>query len=98
MIVTLSDDAERDLRDGIAFYDQHGREVGGYFLDSITADLRSLCVLGGVHAKRYGFHCMGAKRFPYAVYYFVAGDIVSVVAILDERRDPDWIERRLKRG
>lgn len=77
---------------------QHGSEVGDYFLDSIGADLRSLSVLGGVHAKRYGYYCMGAKRFPYAIYYFAVGDVVSVVAILDERRDPNWIEQRLKRG
>jgi hypothetical protein len=63
VIVKLSDDAEQDLLDGIAFYDQHGRQVGDYFLDSITADLRSLCILGGVHAKRYGYHCMGAKWY-----------------------------------
>lgn len=98
MIVKLSDDAERDLLDGLAFYDQHGREVGDYFLDSVTANLRSLCVLGGVHAKRHGYHCMCAKRFPYAIYYFVVGDVVSIVAILDERRDPDWVEQRLGRG
>ena len=61
------------------------------------ADLRSLGVMGGVYAKRYGFHCMSAKRFPYAVYYFVVGELVSIVAILDERRDPNWIEWRLKR-
>ena len=41
---------------------------------------------------------MPAKRFPYAVYYYLASDEVLVVAILDERRDPDWIKRRLDRG
>jgi plasmid stabilization system protein ParE len=95
LIVKLSDDAEQDLLDGVAFYDQQGSEVGDYFLDSMTSDLRSLSVLGGVHAKRYGYHCMGAKRFPYAVYYFILDEIVSIVAILDERRDPDWIKQRL---
>lgn len=95
MIVKLSDDAEQDLLDGVDFYDQQGSEVGDYFLDSMTSDLRSLSVLGGVHAKRYGYDCMGAKRFPYAVYYFILEEIVSVVAILDEIRDPDWIKQRL---
>ena len=83
---------------GVAFYDHQGSDVGDYFLDSITSDLRSLSVVGGVHAQRYGYHCMSAKRFPYAVYYFVDCEVVHVVAILDERRDPDWIERRLERG
>lgn len=41
---------------------------------------------------------MPAKRFPFAIYYAVSNDTVYVVAILDERRDPEWIRRRLERG
>ena len=55
-------------------------------------------MLGGMHEKRFGYHCMPAKRFPYAVYYYIGKNEVLVVAILDERRDPDWIQRRLERG
>ncbi len=98
MIVQISDDAERDLLDGIAFYDRHGRDVGTHFFDSLTDDLRSLSVLGGVHAVRYGYHCVGSKRFPFAIHYIVEGDDLLVVAILDERRDPQWIARRFNRG
>lgn len=98
MIIRLSDDAERDLVDGIAFYNQHGRDVATYFLDSLMDDLRSLSVVGGVHGKRYGYHCMGAKRFPFAIYHIVEGSAILVLAILDERRDPEWIARRLQRG
>jgi len=98
MIVQISDDAESDLADGVAFYDQHGLEVGDHFRDSILADLQSLSVFGGVHSKRFGYHCMAAKRFPYAIYYLANETTVFVVAILDERRDPEWIRRRLARG
>lgn len=55
MIVQLSDAAERDLIDGIAFYDDGDRRAGDYFLTSMQADLRSLEYLGGVHAKRHGY-------------------------------------------
>jgi hypothetical protein len=41
---------------------------------------------------------MAAKRFPYAIYYTVEGATVSVVAVLDERRDPEWVKSRLLRG
>ena len=98
MIVRLSDDAERDLLDGIAFYDQHGWDVGTHFFDSLMDDLRSLSVVGGMHAKRYGYHCVASKRFPFAIYYIVDGSEILVVGILDERRDPQWIARRLDRG
>ena len=98
MIVELADDAERDLIDGVAFYDSSDRRAGDYFLESITTDLRSLALLGGVHSKRLGYHCMCASRFPFAIYYFVEGTTIKVVAILDERRDPDWIQDRLRNG
>ena len=98
MIVQLSDDAERDLLDGIAFYDASDRPAGDYFFESLTADVRSLALLGGVHSMRHGYHCMSASRFPYAVYYEVRSDAVLVVAILDERRDPEWIADRLRNG
>ncbi|TWT72654.1 type II toxin-antitoxin system RelE/ParE family toxin [Crateriforma conspicua] len=98
MIVQLSDDAERDLLAGIVFYDANDRPAGDYFFESLTADLRSLAVLGGVHSMRHDYHCMSASRFPYAVYYEVRSDVVLVVAILDERRNPDWIAERLRNG
>lgn len=67
MIVLISDDAEMDLADGVAFYDQHGTEIGDHFSNSLLADIQSLSVVGGVHGKRFGYHCMAANRFPYAI-------------------------------
>lgn len=98
MIVLISDDAEIDIADGVAFYDQHGSEVGDYFCNSLLADVKSLSVVGGIHSQRFGYYCMGAKRFPYVIYYTIDETTVFVVAILDERRDPKWIQRRLTRG
>ena len=97
MIVRISDDAEVDLAAGAAFYDQHGPDVGDHFCDSLLTDIDSLSVIGGVHSKRFGFHCMATKRFPYAIYYTMDAETVSVIAVLDERRDPKWIQQRLDR-
>ena len=98
MIVRLSDDAELDLLRGLAFYDSAGGNVGDHFLDSLTANVRSLSSLGGVHSKRFGYHCMCASRFPFAIYYTIEGDTVLVMAILDERRNLKSIADRLKNG
>lgn len=98
MIVMISDDAEVDLVDGVAFYDQHGLEIGDHFCNSLLEDVQSLSVVGGVHSQRFGYYCKAAKRFPYAIYYTIDETTVFVVAILDERRDPNWIKRRLARG
>lgn len=98
MIVLVSRDAENDIVNAIAFYDSSGLNVGNYFLLSIMADLQSLSLFGGIHSKRSGYHCMAAKRFPFAIYYSLIDDTVYVIAILDERRGPAWINRRLGRG
>jgi hypothetical protein len=38
---------------------------------------------------------MLAKRFPFAVYYLIENETIDVYAILDCRRDPEWIVKRL---
>ncbi|QDV71268.1 hypothetical protein Poly24_50030 [Rosistilla carotiformis] len=98
MNVQLSGEAERDLLNGVAFYDGGDRHAGDHFLESLTTDLRSLSFLGGVHAMRHGYHCMSASRFPFAIYYAVDSGSIFVIAILDERRDPGWIANRLQLG
>ena len=55
-----------DLREGKKFYDEKEKGVGGYFWDSLIADIESLLIYGGIHNKHSGFFRMFAKRFPYA--------------------------------
>jgi hypothetical protein len=42
-----------------------------------------------------GFCQMLVKRFPFAVYYLHEGQVIEIYAILDCRRDPEWIVKRL---
>ena len=39
---------------------------------------------------------MLSKRFPLGIYYEVEDEVVYVYAILDLRRDPLWIQKRLQ--
>jgi len=94
--VILIKEVANDLKDGKFFYDQREAGVGDYFWDSLIADIESLVIYAGIHNKRYGLHRMLAKRFPYALYYEIKGDIAYVVAVLPMRRDPLWIKRKLK--
>jgi len=60
------------------------------------ADVESLHIHAGVHAVYFGkYHRLLTKRFPYSVYYRIEGDEILVYAILDNRRDPEWIRKRL---
>jgi len=53
--------------------------------------------------RRYGYHRMLIKRFPFAAYYEIYGSVARVVAILNMRRNPKSIralltERRSQSG
>jgi hypothetical protein len=87
--------AREDFLDGFRFYEGQAEGVGRYFIDSLMADIESLYLYAGVHAKQYGYYQMRARRFPFAIYYRVEGDKILVHAVLDCRRDPAWIRKRL---
>ena len=85
-----------DLDRGRKFYARQGKSVGDYFLDSLFSDIDSLEIYAGVHARDYGFHRLLSKRFPYAVYYKVDGDVCSVFRALDCRQEPGKTADALK--
>jgi len=89
--------AAGDLRAGKSFYNAAEWGVGDYFRNSLIADINSLVLKAGIHPVKHGFHRMLASRFPYAIYYTIKGDTAQVAAVLDMRRDPEWIEKQLKK-
>ena len=95
MNVRILDEAKQDLLDGYRFYERQSEGLGDYFLDSLSADIDSLQIYGGIHAWEFGYHRLLATRFPFAVYYKIENDVVRVYAVLDCRRDPAWIRQRL---
>ena len=96
MTVQLLDEAEADLIGGFHFYEKQGQGLGDYFLDSLSADVESLLLYAGIHEKHFGYYRMLAHRFPFAIYYLIAGDTIEVYAVLDCRRNPLWIRKRLE--
>ncbi|HLA85531.1 MAG TPA: type II toxin-antitoxin system RelE/ParE family toxin [Thermoguttaceae bacterium] len=95
MKIEILDRAKQDFLDGFRFYENQSEGVGRYFLDSVMADIESLSLYAGVHAKQFGYHRMLARRFPFAVYYRMESNAIRVYAVLDCRRNPTWIEKRL---
>jgi hypothetical protein len=88
--------ALEDLDRGFEFYEQRSQGLGQYFEDSIFSDIASLSLYAGIHRKVHGFHRLLASRFPFAIYYDVVDSEARVRAILDCRRNPNWIRKRLK--
>jgi plasmid stabilization system protein ParE len=95
MRVELRVEARRDLVNAAAFYEDQQAGLGDYFIDALFTDLESLESQAGIHEVVYGLHRRLSARFPFAIYYRVADPVIDVVAILDCRRDPDTIARRL---
>ena len=94
MRVRILPSAKRDLRRGIRFYEMQENGLGGYFLDSVSADIDSLQLLAGIHPMRRDHHRFLAERFPYWIYYRIEREVVYVAAVLDARQDPAKILKR----
>ncbi len=89
MRILVSADAEDDLIDGARFYNTIEPGLGDRFIDSILSDIDSLHSYAGIHTKLSGYHRLLSQRFPYAVYYLLADDLVIIDAVLDCRQDPE---------
>jgi hypothetical protein len=96
--IQVLDEAEDDLQDGREFYDRQESGVGDYFAATLAADIDSLILHAGIHPMEFGFYRALSKRFPFGVYYLVENAVIRVYAVLDLRRDPAWIRRRLSTG
>lgn len=97
MKIKISSGAERDIADGCDFYAEIDPNLAVYFHDSISADIDSLLLYAGIHARIDGWHFTFASRFPFVIWYGVKDDSVVVYAVLDGRRDPDHNARTLRR-
>lgn len=87
--VLTTEFALNDLELGRQFYSKNSNELGNYFFDSLITDIESLGFYAGIHLKEDGFYKLLSKRFPYAIYYDLPEkDIVRVVAIFDQRKNP----------
>jgi hypothetical protein len=96
MNIFILPSAMADLEVGFDFYEKQEAGLGDYFLNSLFADVDSLKLYGGIHRKVLGFHRSLARRFPFAIYYEMESEQIFVRAILDCRRDPQWIRKKLK--
>jgi len=95
MIIKILDEAERDIAIGMSFYESQKEGLGKYFLNSILADIESLHIYAGVHIVISDYFRLLAKRFPFAIYYKIENKIIYIYAILDCRKNPNTLTKRL---
>ena len=95
MRIRILAEAEQDLLEGFQFYERQSPGAGGYFLERLLADIESLRRFAGVHAEEFGYRRLRSRRFPFAIFYCMENNEVHVHAVLDCRRNPASIRRRL---
>lgn len=93
--VFVLEEAAADIEAGMDFYDLIEAGVGLYFRDSMVADIRRLGFYFGAHRIHLGFCRVLCSKFPYAIYYRDFEELRQIVAVLDLRREPEWIRNQL---
>lgn len=93
--IRTTEEARDDLGEAFKFYEIQEPGAGEYFASCLKADIASQRITAGIHRKASGFHRMLSRVFPYAIYYRFFDDTVVIVAVIDTRRNPKWIRKRL---
>lgn len=94
--VVISSDAFADLEDGFWFYEAQESGLGDYFSNCLRADIERLKISGGIHRCVYhDYRRLLSTVFPYAIFYTFEHDTATVWAVVDCRRDPQWILHHL---
>jgi len=94
--IEILDEAQQDPIEGFHFYEKRESGLGSYFLDCLFSDIDSLILYAGIHRIAFAYYRLLSKRFPFAIYHSVEHDAARVHAVLDCRRNPTWIRRRLR--
>ena len=96
MNIKIIESAKEDLKEGYYFYESQEIGLGNYFLESLYSDIESLKLYSGIHSIQFGkYHRLLSKRFPFAIYYRTDNKDIIVYAVLDCRRNPAWIRKKL---
>jgi plasmid stabilization system protein ParE len=99
MKVIIRPGARSDILDAAFFYDEQEPGLGDEVIDFPEEQIDDLANFAGIHPLTRGFHRAVLRgRFPhYCIYYTIKKDEVHVTAVLDQRRDPRRIRRRLSK-
>jgi plasmid stabilization system protein ParE len=91
----VRDEAELDVIDAVAWYEEQRTSLGVEFLIELDAALQRM-VQSPFQFPQIKNNVRRAllHRFPYSVYFLAGEEIVDVIAILHQHRDPRTWEQR----
>jgi plasmid stabilization system protein ParE len=87
--VRLRPEAERDLADAAAWYEEQGQGLGDEFLNEVLTMLSSIAEAPMMYPNVYRSTRRAViHRFPFSVYYRVESATIVVVAVMHGSRNP----------
>ncbi len=95
MILRFHVAVQREVDEACLWYDERKDGLG----DELFQEIERVLALIAENPKFFSPHTHGRrkaplKRFPYGIYYRVFEDRVRILAILHDRRRPDYAIRR----
>ena len=94
--IRISEDALDDLKEGFLFYEAQELGLGDYFTSCIRSDIESLRIMSGKQRVVYrDYYRLLSRIFPFGIFYTLENDTAIVWAVVDLRRDPEWIKEKM---
>ncbi len=94
-VVHFRQDAETDVADAAAWYENQSAGLGAEFLDEILVTCNSIAENPQMYpvlhrnTRRAVIH-----KFPFGLYYRVESGLVTIVAVMHGSRDPNKWQKR----
>jgi len=97
--IIILPEAESDLDEIAEFYEDQEPSLGTEVYEFLKERIDELRVTGGLHPIRHQMHRLVVLgRFPYfTVHYRQMSDTITVLMVLDQRRDPHYNLKKLRR-
>jgi plasmid stabilization system protein ParE len=87
---------ELDMEAAFDWYEGEDPGLGFEFLEELrTAYKRILDHPLGYQDLRSGIRRALTRRFPYAIYFSIEGEVIVILAVLHTARDPEEWQRRI---
>ena len=92
----LTREAEGDLAQAFDYYEAQLSGLGQEFVDSVEHQLERILEIPAQYQVLHSdVRRAVIRRFPYAILYLVEAEVVVVLAIEHQARDPDRWKQRL---
>ena len=96
--IQISEDAVDDLNEGFLFYYAQESKLGDYFTSCLQADIEGLRFTAGIHRViEDDYHRLLSRVFPYGIFYTIDSGTATIWAIVDLRRESEWIRAKLRK-